>query len=126
MMLYAFYLSIRDGLELTHRSEIEDAAEMIFLFEPLDVRIACIVQVRSAKQSMRTDGPSSGPGDTAKVAGIIYMIKNDFQCKLSVISRQHSVFFSKDFVDESGELFVSEGVGQLREGVCKSAVVPFV
>ena len=85
MMLYAFYLSVWNGLELTHRSEIEDIAEMIFLFEPLNVSIACIVQVRSAKESMRFDGPSSGPGDTAKVAGIIYMIKNDFQCLLFII-----------------------------------------
>ena len=78
-MLYAFYHSVWKGLELTHRSEIEDTAEMIFVFETLNVSIACIVQVRSAKESMRFDGPSSGPRDTAKVAGIIYMFEKDVQ-----------------------------------------------
>ena len=79
MMLYAFYVSVWKGLELPHRSEIEDIAEMIFLFEALNVSIACIVQVRSAKESMRFDGPSSGPGDTAKVAGVENIIEENIQ-----------------------------------------------
>ena len=83
MMLYAFYHSVWKGLELTHRSEIEDTAEMIFVFETLNVSIACIVQVRSAKESMRFDGPSSGPRDTAKVAGVENIIEENIQIQNS-------------------------------------------
>ena len=52
MMLYTVYLSIRNGLELAHRPEIEDPAEVIFLLQALYICICRVMQMRGAKQSM--------------------------------------------------------------------------
>ena len=79
MMLHAIYLPIRYGLELTQRTEIEDAAEVILGLEPLYIGIGGIVQVSRTDEPMRTDSPSSGAYDSSQVTRVVNMFEDDVQ-----------------------------------------------
>ena len=65
MMLHTFHLPIGGDLKLTERTEIKDAAEVIFRFESRHVIIRRIVQMGRAQQAMGTDGSPAGTEDAA-------------------------------------------------------------
>ena len=115
MVLHAFYLAIRHRLELTQGTEIEDAAEVILRLQPRHIGIGSIVQMGSAQQTMRTDSPSTRRRYATQVTGVIYMFEDDFQ---------FSIF--KDFIYQTHEFLISEGVGEVGEGRGETAVMPLV
>lgn len=77
MMLHALYLAIGDGLGLAQRTEIEDAAELIFLFESPHVVIGSVVEVSRTDEPMGPDESSTCALHSAQVAGIVDMFEGN-------------------------------------------------
>lgn len=65
MVLHALYLTVRNSLKLTHRAEIENAAEVVFALQTRYIRVGSVMQMSGAQQAVRTDGFSSGSYYTA-------------------------------------------------------------